>query len=88
MISRRGATQWAEAEVRRRMAALRRNGILQFQLDIPSAALGFGTEARLWIAAQPAATVSVGEALARHREVSFRRRHHRRYQSGRGRQLP
>ncbi|MFI6779411.1 Lrp/AsnC family transcriptional regulator [Nocardia sp. NPDC050412] len=65
------ATQWAEAKVRRRMAALRRNGILQFQLDIPSAALGFRTEARLWIAAQPAATVSVGEALARHREVSF-----------------
>ncbi|MFE9328569.1 Lrp/AsnC family transcriptional regulator [Nocardia sp. NPDC052278] len=65
------ATQWTETKVRRRMEAMRRNGVLQFQLDIPSAALGFGTEARLWIATQPAATVAVGEALARHREVSF-----------------
>ncbi|WP_040699769.1 Lrp/AsnC family transcriptional regulator [Nocardia vinacea] len=65
------ATQWSETKVRRRMDAMRRNGILQFQLDIPSTALGFGTEARLWIATQPAATVAVGEALARHPEVAF-----------------
>ncbi|WP_327097330.1 Lrp/AsnC family transcriptional regulator [Nocardia vinacea] len=65
------ATQWSESKVRRRMEAIRRNGILHFQLDIPSTAMGFGTEARLWIAAQPAAAVTVGEALARHREVSF-----------------
>ncbi|WP_433679221.1 Lrp/AsnC family transcriptional regulator [Nocardia sp. CA-119907] len=65
------ATQWSETKVRRRMDTLRRNGILRYQLDIPSAALDFGTEARLWIATQPAAAVTVGEAVARHPEVSF-----------------
>ncbi|MFX0578722.1 Lrp/AsnC family transcriptional regulator [Nocardia nepalensis] len=65
------ATQWSETKVRRRMDTMRRNGILHYQLDIPPAALDFGTEARLWIATQPAATVTVGEAMASHPEISF-----------------
>lgn len=65
------ATQWSESKVRRRMDTMRRNGILHYQLDIPPAALDFGTEARLWIATRPAATITVGEALAQHPEISF-----------------
>ncbi|WP_225731372.1 MULTISPECIES: Lrp/AsnC family transcriptional regulator [unclassified Nocardia] len=65
------ATGWSEVTVRRRMDILRRSGILHFRLDIPAAAFGFGTEARLWIGAQPSAVAAVGAELARHPEVAF-----------------
>jgi len=65
------ATGWSETTVRRRMRALRRSGVLDYQLDLPPAAAGFGTQARLWIAARPARVVEVGEALARHPEIAF-----------------
>ncbi|MFD6160411.1 Lrp/AsnC family transcriptional regulator [Nocardia sp. NPDC060256] len=64
-------TGWSESTVRRRLAALRRMGVLQFHLDMPPAAIGFRTEARLWINAQPAHVVDVAEALARRPEVAF-----------------
>jgi DNA-binding Lrp family transcriptional regulator len=53
------------------MQTLRRDGIVNCQLDLPPAAAGFGTQARLWITARPACVVEVGEALARHPEISF-----------------
>ncbi|MFI6165719.1 Lrp/AsnC family transcriptional regulator [Nocardia sp. NPDC051052] len=65
------ATGWSESTVRRRLVALRRMGVLQFHLDMPPAAIGFRTEARLWINAQPAYVVDVAEALARRSEVAF-----------------
>jgi DNA-binding Lrp family transcriptional regulator len=64
-------TGWSETTVKRRMSALRLSGILRYQLDLPPEAVGFGTQARLWIAAPPARAVEVGEALARHPEVTF-----------------
>ncbi|MFI6044349.1 Lrp/AsnC family transcriptional regulator [Nocardia sp. NPDC051321] len=64
-------TGWSESTVRRRLVALRRMGVLQFHLDMPPAAIGFRTEARLWINAQPAHVVDVAEALARRSEVAF-----------------
>ncbi|MEU7140706.1 Lrp/AsnC family transcriptional regulator [Nocardia sp. NPDC046473] len=64
-------TGWSESTVRRRLAMLRRTGVLQFHLDMPPAAIGFRTEARLWINAQPADVVDVAEALARRSEVAF-----------------
>ncbi|GAB2820011.1 Lrp/AsnC family transcriptional regulator [Actinoallomurus bryophytorum] len=65
------ATGWSETTVKRRMHALRRSGIVNYQLDMAPAAVGFGTQARLWIAARPACVVGVGEALTRHPEIAF-----------------
>ncbi|MEU7747925.1 Lrp/AsnC family transcriptional regulator [Nonomuraea sp. NPDC049158] len=65
------ATGWSETTVKRRLYALRGQGILSYQLDVPPSALGFGTEARLWIAAPPAKAVEVGAELARHPEIAF-----------------
>ncbi|WP_214412111.1 Lrp/AsnC family transcriptional regulator [Sphaerisporangium fuscum] len=64
-------TGWSDSTVRRRLAALRRTGVLRFQLDLPPAVIGFPTEARLWINAQPSRVVQVAEALARQPEVAF-----------------
>lgn len=64
-------TGWSESTVKRRLAALRRTGVLQLHLDLPPAALGFHTEARLWINTQPAHVVDVAEALSHHPEVAF-----------------
>ncbi|MFD1541954.1 Lrp/AsnC family transcriptional regulator [Nonomuraea guangzhouensis] len=65
------ATGWSETTVKRRLYALRSQGIVSYQLDMPPSAVGFGTQARLWIAARPAKAVEVGEALARHPEIAF-----------------
>ncbi|WP_405162232.1 Lrp/AsnC family transcriptional regulator [Nocardia sp. NBC_01499] len=64
-------TGWSESTVKRRVAALRRTGVLQFHLDLPPAAIGFRTEARLWINTKPAHVVDVAEALTRRPEVVF-----------------
>jgi DNA-binding Lrp family transcriptional regulator len=65
------ATGWSESTVRRRLAVLRRAGVLTFLVDIPPAALGFRTEARLWMSVQPARLTAVASALAEHPEVSL-----------------
>lgn len=65
------ASGWSETTVKRRLAALRAGGVLDYQLDLPPAVAGFGTQARLWITARPARVVEVGEALARHPEIAF-----------------
>ena len=64
-------TSWSESTVRRRLATLRRAGILRFQLDLAPAAIDFPVEARLWINAQPARVVRIAEAMAQQPEVSF-----------------
>jgi DNA-binding Lrp family transcriptional regulator len=64
-------TGWSESTVRRRMDRLRHVGALFYDIDILPASLGFHAEARLWMSVRPAKLVSVGEALARHPEVSF-----------------
>ncbi|GAB3967097.1 Lrp/AsnC family transcriptional regulator [Actinoallomurus acanthiterrae] len=65
------ATGWSESTVKRRMTALRRAGVLRYQLDVPPAVVGFPAEARLWMNVRPAKAVETAEALARHPEVSF-----------------
>ncbi|ANP54847.1 DNA-binding Lrp family transcriptional regulator [Streptomyces griseochromogenes] len=65
------ATGWSEATVRRRLIALRRAGALVFLVDIPPAALGFRTEARLWMSVRPSRLTAVAAALAAHPEVSL-----------------
>ncbi|GAA4615845.1 Lrp/AsnC family transcriptional regulator [Actinoallomurus liliacearum] len=64
-------TGWSESTVRRRLTALRRTGVLRYQLDVPPAVVGFAAEARLWMSVRPAAAIETAEALARHPEVSF-----------------
>jgi DNA-binding Lrp family transcriptional regulator len=65
------ATGWSEATVRRRVAALRRSGVLTFLVDIPPAALGFRAEARLWMSVRPSRLTEVAAAMAEHPEVSL-----------------
>ncbi|NSC20072.1 Lrp/AsnC family transcriptional regulator [Streptomyces albus subsp. chlorinus] len=65
------ATGWSESTVRRRLTALRRSGVLTFLVDIPPSALGFHSEARLWMSVQPSRLTAVASALARHPEVSL-----------------
>jgi DNA-binding Lrp family transcriptional regulator len=66
-----GKVRLSEPTVRRRMDLLWRNGIVSYQADIPPAALGFGTQARLWLTVPPHALVDVGKRLAKHEETSF-----------------
>lgn len=65
------ATGWSVATARRRVTQLRHSGVLSLQLDISPAALGFHTQARLWMSVQPAGQIAVGEALATHPEIAF-----------------
>ncbi|GAA4628716.1 Lrp/AsnC family transcriptional regulator [Actinoallomurus vinaceus] len=64
-------TGWSETTVKRRTTALRRAGVLRYQLDVPPAVVGFPAEARLWMSVRPAKAVETAEALSRHPEVSF-----------------
>ncbi|HEY3686727.1 MAG TPA: Lrp/AsnC family transcriptional regulator [Streptosporangiaceae bacterium] len=65
------ATGWSPSTVRRRLRDLRRTGVLTYQLDVSSAAVGRPVVARLWMSVRPSAVDSVGAALAGHDEVSF-----------------
>ncbi|WP_310724514.1 Lrp/AsnC family transcriptional regulator [Streptomyces sp. N2A] len=65
------ATGWSESTARRRVAALRRAGVLTFLVDVPPAALGFRAEARLWMSVRPSRLVAVASAMAEHPEVSL-----------------
>ncbi|MYW95244.1 Lrp/AsnC family transcriptional regulator [Amycolatopsis rubida] len=61
----------SESTVKRRIETLRRTGLLSYQLDISPRALGFQSEARLWMIVRPSAVASVASALAEHEEVQF-----------------
>jgi DNA-binding Lrp family transcriptional regulator len=65
------ATGWSESTVRRRLTTLRQAGALTFLVDVPPAALGFRTEARLWMSVSPSRLTPVASAMARHPEVSL-----------------
>jgi DNA-binding Lrp family transcriptional regulator len=66
-----GVTGWSESTVRRRMDRLAAGGVLYYDVDILPEALGYHTEARLWMSVRPAELASVGRALAGHVEISF-----------------
>ncbi|MDL4816039.1 Lrp/AsnC family transcriptional regulator [Actinomadura opuntiae] len=65
------ATGWSDSTVKRRAEALRGAGVLQYQVDIEPARLGFHAEARLWMSVRPSALQDVATAMAAHPEVSF-----------------
>ncbi|WP_043268716.1 Lrp/AsnC family transcriptional regulator [Streptomyces sp. CT34] len=65
------ATGTAESTVKRRVDALRHAGVLTFTTDIAPSALGFPTEARLWMSVRPSQLADVARRMASHPEVSF-----------------
>lgn len=65
------ASGLSESTVKRRIETLRQSGVLTYQLDISLRALGFHSEARLWMTVRPSSVVTVAAALAEHKEVQF-----------------
>lgn len=65
------ASGLSESTVKRRIETLRQAGVLSYQLDISLRALGFRSEARLWMVVRPSVVASVANALAKHEEVQF-----------------
>ena len=66
-----GRAKLSESTVRRRLDLLRHNGVVTYQVDMPAAVLGYGTQARLWMTVPPHALTDVGRRLAEHSETSF-----------------
>ncbi|MEV6873170.1 AsnC family transcriptional regulator [Amycolatopsis sp. NPDC051128] len=62
---------WAENTVRRRLEALRANGVLFFDIDVDFHLIGFDAQVLLWLQVRPQRLVQVAEALTRHAEISF-----------------
>jgi DNA-binding Lrp family transcriptional regulator len=65
------ATGIPESSTRRRLAELRRTGVLYFDIETDPVLLGYTTEAALWLTVAPAQLNTVADALARHREIAF-----------------
>jgi DNA-binding Lrp family transcriptional regulator len=64
-------THWHESTVRRRVEELITSGVLTFDVDLDSGALGIGAPALLWMSVVPAKLTQVGQALAGLPEVPF-----------------
>lgn len=64
-------THWHHSSVRRRVEELLADGVLYFEVDVDSGALGMGTHALLWLSVVPAKLMDVGRALAQHPEIPF-----------------
>ncbi len=62
---------WTEGRVIRRVEALCEAGILYFDVDLATTALGFKASAYLWLIVEPARLAAVGEEVSRHAEVPF-----------------
>jgi DNA-binding Lrp family transcriptional regulator len=65
------ATGVPESSARRRLAELRRDGVLYFDIETDPLLFGYTTEAVLWLTVAPAELNSVAAALAGHREIAF-----------------
>jgi DNA-binding Lrp family transcriptional regulator len=64
-------TGWSESTVRRRLDQLRECGALYYDVEVDSGYFGLRTGAWLWMSVEPSQLASVGEAVAKHREVTF-----------------
>jgi DNA-binding Lrp family transcriptional regulator len=65
------ATGASQTTVRRRMAELRGNGALYFDVDFDQALLDLHVRAMLWLSVAPSQLAATGEALAAHPETAF-----------------
>ncbi|MEK2474603.1 MULTISPECIES: Lrp/AsnC family transcriptional regulator [Streptomyces] len=64
-------TGWSPTTVRRRLAALRADGVLYYDVDYDLRLFGYGVMVALWLSVEPAELAATGEALATHPEVAF-----------------
>jgi DNA-binding Lrp family transcriptional regulator len=64
-------THWHESTVRRRVEELIASGVLSFDVDLASDALGFRCRALLWMSIAPAYLDQFGQALAKRPDVPF-----------------
>jgi DNA-binding Lrp family transcriptional regulator len=64
-------THWHESTVRRRVEELIASGVLSFDLDLATDAVGIRSAALLWMSVVPAKLARVGQALADRPEVPF-----------------
>jgi DNA-binding Lrp family transcriptional regulator len=65
------ATGLSQTTVRRRMAELRANGTLYFDVDFQQALLDLHVRAMLWLSVAPQRLAASGRALAEHPETAF-----------------
>lgn len=64
------ATNWSQSTVRRRLAELRQQGVLFFDVDYDMRMFGLDTRAALWMSVSPAELHETGERIAEHPEVA------------------
>jgi DNA-binding Lrp family transcriptional regulator len=65
------ATGMTQGRVTRRLDALRRAGVIYFDIDLATEFRGFAAPAYLWLTVEPACLAAAGEQLATHPEVPF-----------------
>ena len=65
------ATDASQTTVRRRIAELRANGTLYFDVDFDQALLDLHVRAMVWLSVAPSRLAAVGEALSGHPETAY-----------------
>lgn len=65
------ATGWSESRVARRLGELFGAGVIDVDVDVDAAALGYRTSAYLWVTVPPPAVEATGWALAALPQVAF-----------------
>jgi DNA-binding Lrp family transcriptional regulator len=64
-------TGWSQSTVRRRLAELRADGTLYFDVDYDHRLFGYNTTAALWLSVPPAELAATGQEVGEHPEVAF-----------------
>ena len=64
-------THWHESTVRRRVEELTASGVLSFDVDLDTEAVGLHSPALLWMSVVPAKLAEVGQDLAGRAEIPF-----------------
>ncbi|MER0241602.1 AsnC family transcriptional regulator [Streptomyces sp. HSW2009] len=64
------ATGWSQSTVRRRVAELRRLGVLYFDVDHDRRVFGHGTRTALWVSVPPSDLHATGQQIAEHPEIA------------------
>ncbi|WP_167475765.1 Lrp/AsnC family transcriptional regulator [Nocardia arthritidis] len=64
-------TGWSESAVRRRLAELRRTGLVRFSVEIDPGVLGFAAPCVIWLTVAPNRLTAVGRSLSEDAEAAF-----------------